>query len=164
MCSWHLKFNMFKIKLICTPPTNLLPLQYAVQFSSVVQSYPTLRPHGPQHTRPPCPSPAPGVHSNSRLSSQWCHPAISSSVVPFSSCLQSSPSITVFSVSKWQFCSSRRWYSSFLFLSVLSLCCCPRAFSSWGEWELLPSLRWLLLLWSMGSRYASFGSPRTQPQ
>ena len=48
----------------------------------------SLRPHESQHTRPPCPSPTPGVHSDSRPSSQWCHPAISSSVVPFSSCPQ----------------------------------------------------------------------------
>jgi len=49
------------------------------------------RPHESQHARPPCPSPTPGVHSDSRPSSQWCHPAISSSVVPFSSCPQSFP-------------------------------------------------------------------------
>ena len=48
----------------------------------------SLRPHELQHARPPYSSPTPGVHSNSRPSSQWCHPAISSSVVPFSSCLQ----------------------------------------------------------------------------
>ena len=48
-----------------------------------------LRPHESQHARPPCPSPTPRVHSDSRPSSQWCHPAISSSVVPFSSCPQS---------------------------------------------------------------------------
>ena len=51
----------------------------------------SLRPHGLQHTRPPCPSPVPGVYSNSCPLSQWCHPAISSSAVPFSSCLQSFP-------------------------------------------------------------------------
>ena len=51
----------------------------------------SLRPHESQHARPHCPSPAPGVHSDSRPSSQWCHPAISSSVVPFSSCPQSLP-------------------------------------------------------------------------
>jgi len=51
----------------------------------------SLRPHRLQHSRPPCPSPSPGVHSNSRPSSQWCHSAISSSVVPFSSCPQSLP-------------------------------------------------------------------------
>ena len=49
----------------------------------------SLRPHESQHARPPCPSPTPGVHSDSRPSSQWCHTAISSSVVPFSSCPQS---------------------------------------------------------------------------
>ena len=48
----------------------------------------SLRPHGPQHARPPCPSPTPGVCSNSCPSSRWCHPTVSSSVVPFSSCLQ----------------------------------------------------------------------------
>ena len=50
----------------------------------------SLRPHGLQHTRPPCPSPAPRVYSNSCPLSQWCHTAISSSVLPFSTCLQSS--------------------------------------------------------------------------
>jgi len=57
----------------------------SVQFSRSVMSD-SLRPHESQHTRPPCPSPTPGVHSDSRPSSQWCHSAISSSVVPFSSC------------------------------------------------------------------------------
>ena len=49
----------------------------------------SLRPHESQHARPPCPSPTPGLHSDSHPSSQWCHPAISSSVVPFSCCPQS---------------------------------------------------------------------------
>ena len=61
-------------------------LQFSsVQFSHSVMSD-SLQPHGSQHARPPYPSPTPGVHSNSRPSSRWCHPAISSSVVPFSSC------------------------------------------------------------------------------
>ena len=51
----------------------------------------SLRPHGLQHTRPPCPSPTPEVYSNSSPLSRWCHPTISPSVVPFSSCLQSFP-------------------------------------------------------------------------
>ena len=67
-----------------------LPVCFSVQFSCSVVSD-SLWPHESQHTRPPCPSPTPGVHSNSCLSSQWCHPAISSSVVPFSSCPQSLP-------------------------------------------------------------------------
>ena len=49
----------------------------------------SLRPHASQHARPPCPSPTPGVHPDPRPSSPWCHPAISSSVVPFSFCPQS---------------------------------------------------------------------------
>ena len=60
----------------------------SVQFSHLVVSY-SLRPHESQHTRPPCPSPTPGVHSDSRPSRQWCHSTITSSVIPFSSCLQS---------------------------------------------------------------------------
>ena len=60
----------------------------------------SLRPHELQYARPPCPSPNPGVHSDSRPSSQWCHPAISSSVVPFSSCLQSLPASESFPMSQ----------------------------------------------------------------
>ena len=71
----------------------------SVQFSCSVMSD-SLRPHELQHTRPPCPSPAPGVHSNLCPSNQWYHPAISSSVVPFSSCPQSLPSSGSFSMSQ----------------------------------------------------------------
>ena len=60
----------------------------SVQFSRSVVSD-SLQPHESQHARPPCPSSTPGVHSDSRPLNQWCHPAISSSVVPFSSCPQS---------------------------------------------------------------------------
>ena len=67
---------------------------------SVAQACPTLWPHESQHARPPCPSPTPGVHSNSRPSSQWCHPAISSSVVLFSSCPQSLPASESFPMSQ----------------------------------------------------------------
>ena len=68
-----------------------------VQFSPSVMSN-SLQPHGLQHARPPCPSPTPGVYPNACPLSQWCHPTISSSVVPFSSLLPSIfPSITVFS-------------------------------------------------------------------
>ena len=62
----------------------------------------SLRPHGLQDTSLPCPSPSPGVHSNSCLLSWWCHPTISSSVIPFSSCPQSSPASGSFPVS-WLF-------------------------------------------------------------
>ena len=70
-------FKLFLEILLCS-----------VQFSHSVVSN-SLRPHESQHARPPCPSPIPGVHWDSHPSSQWCHPAISSSVVPFSSCAQS---------------------------------------------------------------------------
>ena len=73
---------------------------YMCQFSSVSQSYLTLWPHESQHARLPCPSPSPGVHSDSRPLSPWCHPAISSSVVPFSSCPQSLPASEFFPVSQ----------------------------------------------------------------
>ena len=70
-----------------------------VQFSRSVMSD-SLRPHESQHARPPWPSPSPGVHSDSRPSSPWCHPAISSSVVPFSSCPQSLPTSKSFPMSQ----------------------------------------------------------------
>ena len=68
----------------------------SVQFSRSVVSN-SSRPHGLQHTRLPCPSPTPGANSNSQPLSWWCHPTISSSVVPFSSRLQSFPASRVFS-------------------------------------------------------------------
>ena len=73
--------------------------KYSVQFSrSVVSS--SLQPHELQHARPPCPSPTPRVHPNSCASSPWCHPAISSSVVPFFSCHQSLPASGSFPMSQ----------------------------------------------------------------
>ena len=71
----------------------------SVQFSSSVTSA-SLWPHESQHARPPCPSPTPGVHPSSCPSSQWCHPAISSFVVPFSCCPQSLPASGSFPMSQ----------------------------------------------------------------
>ena len=71
----------------------------SVQFSRSVMCN-SLRPHELQHARPPCPSPTPGGYSNSCPLSQWCHPAISSSVVPFSSCPQSLPASAFFPMSQ----------------------------------------------------------------
>ena len=76
-----------------------LLLLSSVQFSCSVV-YNSLRPHESQHARPPCPSPTPGVHSNSCPLRQWCHPTISSSVVPFSSCPQSLPALESFPMSQ----------------------------------------------------------------
>ena len=71
----------------------------SVQFSRSVVSD-SLRPHELQQARPPCPSPTSGVHSDSRPLSSWCHPAISSSVIPFSSCPQSLPASESFPTSQ----------------------------------------------------------------
>ena len=70
---------------LLTPTFLKPPKDRSDQISCSVMSD-SLRPHESQHARPPCPSPTPRVHSDSRPSSHWCHPATSSSVVPFSSC------------------------------------------------------------------------------
>ena len=79
--------------------TKLRDLFSSVQISRSVVSD-SLRPHESQHDRPPCPSPTPRVHSDSRPSSQWCHPAISSSVLPFPSCPHSLPASGSFPMSQ----------------------------------------------------------------
>ena len=80
---------------------NHLPIECAssVQFSRSVLSD-SLQPHGLQHTRPPCPSPTPGIYSNSYPLSWQCHPTIASSVIPLSSCLQSFPASGSFQMSQ----------------------------------------------------------------
>ena len=88
---------MFNLK--DTIKKKSLSMFCSVQFSRSVTSN-SLRPHESQHAAPPCPSPTPRVYSNSCPSSQWCHPAISSSVVPFSSCPQSLPASGSFPMSQ----------------------------------------------------------------
>ena len=95
---WHVKFNVPEPKALISHspvPYDLLGFTVAligsVQFSCSVVSD-SLQPHGLQHARLTCPPPTPRVYSNSFPLSRWCHPTISSSVVPFSSCLQSFPS------------------------------------------------------------------------
>ena len=80
--------------------TKAFRLMSSVQFSYSVVSD-SLRPHGLQHTRLPCPPPTPRAYSNSCSSSWWCHPTISSSVIPFSSCLQSFPASGSFPMSQF---------------------------------------------------------------
>ena len=84
----------------------------SVQFSHSVVSN-SLRPHELQHTRPPCPSPTPRVYLNSCSLSQWCHPAISSSAVPFSSHLQSFPVSGSFQMSQLFTSGGQSWSFSF---------------------------------------------------
>ena len=87
-------------------------------FSSVMSN--SLRPHGLQHARPPCPSPTPGVHSNSCPLSWWCHPTISSSVIPLSSRLQSFPASGSFPMS-WFFASGSQCIRISALASVLPM-------------------------------------------
>ena len=84
---------------ICLFIYKILNKHLSVQFSSSVMSN-SLWPCELQHARPPCPSPTPGVHSKSCPSSWWCHPAISSSVIPFSSCPQCLPASESFPMSQ----------------------------------------------------------------
>ena len=84
----------------------------SVQFSRSVVSD-SLRPHELQHARPPCSSPTPGVHSNSCPLSRWCHPAISSSVIPFSSCPQSFRASGSFPMSQLFAWGGQSWSFSF---------------------------------------------------
>ena len=97
---------------------------YSIQFSRSVVSD-SLQPNGPQHARPPCPSPTPGVYRNSCPLSRWCHPTISSSVVPFSSCLQSFPTSGSFPMS-WLFASGGQSIGASASASVL-----PMNIQSW---------------------------------
>ena len=100
------------------------------QFSSV-QSLrsDSFRPHESQHTRPPCQSPIPGVRSNSCPSSQWCHPTISFSVVPFSSCPQSLPASESFPMSQLF-----AWGGQSTGVSALASFL-PQKSQGWSPWE-----------------------------
>ena len=100
LCLQSKPFNIIVLK-VYVPMSNTEEAEvewFSVQFSHSVVSD-SLGPHESQHTRLPCPSPTPGVHPNSCPSSWWCHPAISSSVVPFSFCSQSLPASGSFPMS-----------------------------------------------------------------
>ena len=108
----------------------MLCLFSSVQFSRSITSD-SLRPHESQHTRSPCPSPTPRVHSDSHPLSQWCHPAISSSVVPFSSCPQSLPASESFPMS-----SLFAWGGQSTGVSALAASFLPNKSQGWSpsEW------------------------------
>ena len=109
---WYSDFTYTLEKLLCCVQkklnggksrykvTSRSLLNQSVQFSHSVFSE-SLRSHGLQHARPPCPSPTPGVYSNSCPLNQWYYPTISSSLIPFSSCLQSSPASGPFPMSQF---------------------------------------------------------------
>ena len=120
----------------------------SVQFSRSVVSD-SLQPHESQHPRTPCPSPSPGVHSGSRPSSQWCHPAISSSVVPFSSCSQSLSASESFPMSLWRsmsrflcVCIDFSTLNKYLGIWLLDLMI---SYVHWALWHLLDCLSKQLL-------------------
>ena len=95
--------------------------QGSVQFSCSVM-FISLRPHGPQHPRPPCPSPTPGVYSDSCLLNRWCHATISFSIVPFSSCLQSFPTPGSFQMSQFLISGGQSYWSASFNISPSSEC------------------------------------------
>ena len=102
LLKWQLRKVTWTTKKENQNKSLLWPQLYylcSVQFSCSVVSN-SFRPHESQHTRPPYPSPTPGVHSNSGPLSRWCHPAISSSVIPFSPCPQSLPASGSFPMSQ----------------------------------------------------------------
>ena len=108
----------------------------SVQFSrSVMSNY--LWPHGLQHTRLPCPSPTPGAYSNSSPLSWWCHPTISSSVIPISTCLQSFPASGSFPMSQF-FVSGGQSNGALASASVLPM--------NNQDWFLLGWTGWISLL------------------
>ena len=138
--SWD--FGVTKISYLCLEKCLLysrkrkniwtMNVYASVQFSHSVVSD-SLRPHELQHARPPCPSPTPGVHSDSHPLSWWCHPAISSSVIPFSSCPQSLPASESFPMSQlfaWG-CQSTRVSALASFLPKNTQDWSPLEWTSW---------------------------------
>ena len=144
---WSLFFEFWILSQLFHSPLSLssrgslVPLHFlpfsSVQFSGLVVSD-SLRPHESQHARPPCPSPTAGVHSDSRPSSPWCHLAISSSVIPFSSCPHSRPASKSFPMSQLFAWGSQSTGASALesFLPEKSQGWCP---SEWTGWISLQS-------------------------
>ena len=127
----------------------LIPVRISsVQFSPSVVSD-SLWPRGLQQARPPCPSPTPGVYSNSRPLSWWCHPTISSSVVPFSSHLQSVPAQGSFQMSQL-FTSGGQSIGISASTSVLTM--------NIQDWFLLGWIGWI----SLQSRVSQESSPTPQ--
>ena len=111
----------------------------------------SLQPHGVQHTRLPCPSPTPGAYSNTCPSSQWCHPTISSSVIPFSSRLQSFPASGSFPMSQFF-----EWGGQSIGISA-SASVVPMNIQDWS-----PELKDWLVWWSCSPRGSQESSLRPQ--
>ena len=100
VCSFRVNFWKSKCAFLSTVLSHQHTVNSSVQFSGSFVSN-SLWPHGLQHPRLPCPSPTPRAYSNSCPSCRWCHPTVSSSVIPFFSCLQSFPASESFPVSQF---------------------------------------------------------------
>ena len=136
---WHFRFPCVKMNKVIDARVYYGFSQFSsVQLLSRVRLYESQRPHESQHTRPPCPSPTPRVYPNSCPSSRWCHPAISSSVVPFSSCPQSLPASESFPMSQlftWGGQSIGVWASA----SVITMNTQDWSPLGWTDWISLQS-------------------------
>ena len=119
-----LKLNIQKTKIMVSGPISSVQFSHSVMFDS-------LQPHELQHVRPPCPSPTLRIHSNLCPLSRWCHPTISSSVVPFSSCFQSFPTSGSFQTSQL-FTSGGQSIGVSASTSVL-----PKNTQDWSPWNFL---------------------------
>ena len=140
---YHLNINQKEVEDI--------KLDKVVQISHSVVSA-SLRPCEPQHTRPPCPSPTPGVHPDSRSLSRWCHPTILSSVVPFSSCPQWFPASGSFQKSQL-FASGGQSIGVSASTSVLPM--------NTQDWSPLGWTGWLsIIIQKSQYMFASHSSPR----
>ena len=148
VCMEHplLSHLAWKSSLTATSIAVLCVILSSVQFSCSVMSN-SLRPHGLQHPRPPCPSPTPGVYPNSCPLSRWCYPAISSSVIPFSSSLQSFPASGSFQMS-WLFASGGQSIGVSASTSVLPM--------NTQDWSISFKMDWLDLLAVQGTLKSLF--------
>ena len=128
---------------VCCKCIHVYTCICSVQFSCSVMSD-SLRPHEPQHTRPPCPSPTPRVHPNPCPLSRWCHPTISSFVVPFSSCPQSFPASGSFQMSQLS-ASGGLSIGVSASTSVLSVNTQDWSPLGWTGWNSLQSKGWIYI-------------------
>ena len=134
--------SLLRFEILKMDAHTLFFLSCSVQFGSVLFSLSvvsdSLQPHESQHARPPCPSPTPRAYTNSCPSNQWCHPAISSSVIPVSSCSQSLPASGSFPVSQF-FASGGQSIGVLASASVLPMNTQDLSPSGWTGWISLQS-------------------------
>ena len=154
---FHSPLNFFFFWWICKDNTEEILkwrlLFYIIQFRSVQFSLSvmsdSLRPHELQHARPPCPSPIPRVHSNSCPSSPWCHPAISTSVIPFSSCPQSLPASVFSNESTLHMRWPKYWSFSFSIIPPIEI---PGLISFRMDWRLATPVATRRKNWATGRK------------